>query len=52
MERHYWRPKLNGLVLNTTDHLSDVWLEGNFEEDDVLNKIRGMANGKAHKRDD
>ncbi|KAF5470705.1 hypothetical protein F2P56_011202 [Juglans regia] len=46
-EEYSWRPKLDGLFFEFIDQASAEWLERAFEEDEVLNVVRGIARDKA-----
>ncbi|XP_035551741.1 uncharacterized protein LOC108989210 [Juglans regia] len=45
-EEYSWRPKLDGMFFDSIDEASADWLERAFEEDEVLDVVRGMARDK------
>ena len=42
-----WRPTVAGLAFESIDQFSSDWLKRIFEEEEVLDVIRGMSKDKA-----
>jgi hypothetical protein len=51
IEQFIWQPKPDGLVFDSIDEEEGTWLEGLFEEYEVLEVVRGMNSDKASNLD-
>lgn len=46
-EEYSWRPKLDGLNFDSIDESSASWLEREFDDEEILNVVLGIAKDKA-----